>query len=183
MGRKWYSQIGIRHIVIAANESARFKMIAGTDSSPSKQPLQTNPWLPPPTQCGVQADRLFTAILNINFRVVFQGLAHTRQVLHHFNPEGLQSFCGTDSRQLQKLRRVDGSATAQDFSSSQTSIRPFSTTSTPTARLPSNTIRRTSTPQRTSKFGRLRDRMQIALAAFHRRLRHVVRSNRPNPPC
>ena len=67
-----------RKFLTAANKSACFKVVAGTNAGAAKQPLRTDFRLIPPLQGRVEGNRLFALILQIHLQVILKIFADAR---------------------------------------------------------------------------------------------------------
>ena len=61
-----------RKFLSAANKSACFKVVAGTNASAAKQPLRANLRLVPPLQGRVEGNRFFALILQIHLQMILK---------------------------------------------------------------------------------------------------------------
>ena len=121
------------------------------------------------------------AVLDVDLEVVLQVLADARQVVDDVDAERLELAGVADPGELEQLRRVDRAA-AEDHLAGLDPLRPvLPATSTPTARVPSNSTRLTNARQRTSRFGRRMTGWRYARAALSRRPRWMLRSNGGEP--
>ncbi len=71
----------------AADESARLKVIGGPQAVLAQNPAHADERLAERIHMLVQRDRLFARHLEIKLQVVLQVLTHSRQIVHHRNPE------------------------------------------------------------------------------------------------
>ena len=55
--------------------------------------------------------------------MIAQISSKARQIVHHWNADTAQQLCRTDTRQLEQLRRVDGTATQQHLAPCQHHLR------------------------------------------------------------
>ena len=67
-----------RKFLTAANKSACFKVVAGTNAGAAKQPLRTDFRLVPPLQGRVEGNRFFALILQIHLQVILKIFADAR---------------------------------------------------------------------------------------------------------
>ena len=72
-------QIRVQNTGIAADETARLKMVGRPQAGAKQQPLDTDLQLGKGSHGRIEGDRLFAAVLHIGFQVVMQVLPDAAQ--------------------------------------------------------------------------------------------------------
>ncbi len=90
-------------------------MIGGAETVFAQQPAGTDERAAQDIDRRIESDRLPAGDLEIKFQMILQILAHASQMPDHGDAL-LAKFClGTHTRELQQLRRVDGTAAYDQF--------------------------------------------------------------------
>ncbi|MNQ36399.1 hypothetical protein D3C85_499190 [compost metagenome] len=114
-GRRQEVELDVRpaQALLGADEATRLEMVAGAQAILEQQPAQADQGLGEQAHLAVQRHRLLAFVLDVDFRVVLQILAHPRQVVSHFDAGLLQHRSRTYARTLQQVRRTDGTGRHQ----------------------------------------------------------------------
>src|SRR5215469_13718558 len=107
--------IRIAHPRAAANETAGLEMIAGSQPVVAQQPARADERAAPQRHVRVQRDRLTARDLKVELEVILEILTHPREIVDDLDTEGGELGPRTDARELQQLRRVDGTGAQDDF--------------------------------------------------------------------
>ena len=110
-GQEVILQIGMLDAGMAADEAAGLEMVGGARAAAEEGPLHADQELAQRAlHHGIEGDRLQAGVLDIGLEMVLQVLPDAGQVLDHRDLELPQMIGGTDARQHQDLRRIDGAA-------------------------------------------------------------------------
>ena len=84
-------QVRVRHILVAAHESATFEVVGGTRSTAQEQPLRSDEGAAPLLgRRWLHGDRLRAGVLDVDLEVVLQVCANPREIADHRDPERLE---------------------------------------------------------------------------------------------
>lgn len=84
------------------DESTGLEMIGAAEPGSTGQPLATCKESAKLVQFRIQRYRLLASVLKIDFQMILQILAHTREFVDDVDAGRLQKFCRIDSRTLQQ---------------------------------------------------------------------------------
>ena len=109
-GQEVVLQVRVLHTGLAADKTARFKMVGRPQARALEHPLQADLHLGQRVHRAVERDGLFAGVLHIGFQVVLQVLTYAAQRGHHADAQPAQGIGVANAGELQQLRRVDGTA-------------------------------------------------------------------------
>ena len=135
--QKMEHQVRVCHQIIASCKPSCFKIIGGRWALPKEKPLKTDPRFIEPSECRLHRNWLGARMLHINLQMVLQVFSNSWEFLNYFDTQGLKFIQVPNARKLQKLRRIEGASTGDDFSTLNAYCLPFVAESRPTALFPS----------------------------------------------
>ena len=109
-------QIWVGDGFVAAHKTAGFEVIRRCRPTAHQQPAKSDPGLVPPVEGRLHRDRLGAGVLYVHLQMVLQILTDTGQRVNDLDAVFLQMSRIAHARQLQQLRGVDGTPTAEDLS-------------------------------------------------------------------
>ena len=90
-GQEMKLEIGVGHIVVAADETTGFEVVGGRRPFTMKKPLVAHQRLVVPLHGRVHGHRgLFAGVLDIHFQVVLEVLPYPGKIEHRADAQGLQ---------------------------------------------------------------------------------------------
>ena len=160
-GQKVVHQVRVCNLIVAADEASRLEVVRRTRAGAEEEPLEAHPGAVAPFHRRCHRDGLLRRVLDVDLEVILEVLADTRKVVHDVDVECIELATVADPRELQELRRVDRAA-AEDHLAGLDPTRPGSRRDLdPDRARPSNSTRLTKVLQRTSRFGRCHDRVEV----------------------
>ncbi|MCY1224890.1 hypothetical protein D9M72_370670 [compost metagenome] len=122
-GEEVEHQVGVRHLIVGADEPAALEVVGGRGTLAAQEPLEADERVAPQVKVRLHGHRLGAGVLDVDLEVVLQVLAHAGQVDHRLDAERLEVGGVPDAGKLQQLGGIDGAA-GQDHLSGVHLVRP-----------------------------------------------------------
>ena len=122
-GQEVILDVRVANAGAAADEAAGLEVVARSESIPGEQPAHADEGLAKRARVGIEGDGLRGGHLEIELQMILKVLADARQVVDHRDAVARELRGRPDARELQQLRRLNGSGAQDHFAARVCDLR------------------------------------------------------------